>query len=102
MIPHSNSCYEIIFCIIRKIRTDGHHNLGKDATPGHSSTSVYTETTSIRNSLFEILIPKINIFGKNKLVCYEWEPTKSILASAKFATYKKLQSWKKATTISSN
>ena len=50
---------------------------------GHPSTRVYTETTSI------------NIFGKKKLACYEWEPTKSILASAKYATYKNLQAKKK-------
>ena len=48
---------------------------------GHPSTRVYTKTTSI------------NIFGKKKLACYEWEPTKSILA--KYATYKNLQVKKK-------
>ena len=46
------------------IYTDGRHNSGKDATPGHLSTSIYTETTSIKNNVSEILIPKINIFGK--------------------------------------
>ena len=51
------------------------------------------ETTSIRNNLFGILIPKINLFGK-KLACYEWEPTKSILAPSKSATYKNLQARK--------
>ena len=67
MTPHSNSYYESIFSLIRKICTDGHHNLGKDATPGHPSTTVDTETTSIRMSLLEMLIPKINIFGKKEL-----------------------------------
>ena len=41
-----------------------------------------------------MLIPKINIFGKKKLVDCEWEPTKSTLAQAKSATYEKLQSSK--------
>ena len=61
----------------------------KDATQGHISPSVYTETTSILDNLFGILIPKINMFGK-KLVCYEWKPTKCILAQEKPATYKNL------------
>ena len=52
---------------------------------------MFTEAISIRNNLLGILIPKINIFGKKKLTCYEWEPTKSIHAQAKFATYKNLQ-----------
>ena len=70
LILHSNSYWESIFNTIIKICSDSRHNLGKDATPGHSSTSVYTETTSIINNL-EILIPKINIFEK-KLACYKW------------------------------
>ena len=94
LIPHSNSYCESVFSTIRKICTDGRHNLGKDATQGHASTSVYMETTSIRNNLLGILIPKINIFGKKKLACYEWEPTKSIFAQAKSATYKNLQARK--------
>ena len=53
------------------------------------------ETTSIRNNLLEIPIPKIKIFGKKKLACYEWEPTKSIIPQAKSATYKILQASKK-------
>ena len=47
----------------------------KMATQGHASTNVYTETVSIRNNLLGILIPQINIFGKKKLACYEWEPS---------------------------
>ena len=85
---------EYSYCV-RKICTDGRHNLGKDATPGHPSTSIYTETTSIRNNLAEIPTPKIKIFGKKKLACYEYEPTKSILAQAKSAIYKNLQARKK-------
>ena len=52
---------------------------------------MFTEAISIRNNLLGILIPKINIFGKKKLACYECEPTKSIHAQAKSATYKNLQ-----------
>ena len=79
---------------IRKIFTDGRHNLEKDATQGHASTSVYTKTG--------ILIPKINIFGKKKLAHYEWEPTNYVLARAKSTAYKNLQARKKtAPTISS-
>ena len=33
----------------------------------------------------------MKISGKKKLACYEWEPTKSILTSAKSATYQKQQ-----------
>ena len=52
------------------------------------------KTTSIKNNLLGILIPKIIIFGKKKLACYEWEPTKSILAQERSATYKNLQARK--------
>ena len=52
---------------------------------------MYTEAISIRNNLLGILIPKINIFGKKKLACYEWEPTKSIYPQAISGTYKNLQ-----------
>ena len=86
LIPLSNSYCESIFSTIRKICTDGRHNLGKDATQGHASTSVYSKTTSIRNNFLGILIPKINIFGKKKLACYKWEPANSIVAQAKSAT----------------
>ena len=58
LIPNRNS-YCSIFSTIRKICTDGRHNLGKDATQGHASSNVYTETISIRNNLLGILIPKI-------------------------------------------
>ena len=95
MFPHNNSyCYSI-FITIKKICNDGHHNLGKDATKGHASTSVFTEATSTRNNLLGILIPKINTFGKKKLACYEWESKRSILAQAKSARYKNLQARKK-------
>ena len=87
---------------MRKICTDGHNNLGKYATQGNASTSVYTETTSIRNNLLGILIPKINIFGKKKLACYELEPIKSILAPAKSATYKNFQARKKQQQAAAN
>ena len=83
-----------IFSTIRKICTDGRHNLGKDATQDHATISVYTEATSIGNNFLGILIPKINVFGK-KLPFYEWEPRKSILAQAKSATFKNLHTRKK-------
>ena len=85
---HSNSYCESIFSTTRKICTKGCHNLVKYVKQGHTSTSRETETTSIRNNIFEILTPKIDTFGKKKLACYEWEPTKSILAQAKSETYK--------------
>ena len=56
---------------------------------------VYTKTTSIRNNFFGILIPEINKFGKRELECYNWGPTKYILAQARSATYKSLQARKK-------
>ena len=42
----------------------------------------------MRNNLLVILMPKINIFGKKKLACYEWEPTKSVFTQVKSATYR--------------
>ena len=38
---------------------------------------------------------KQHLFGKKKLACYEWEPTKSIIPQAKSVTYKILQASKK-------
>ena len=58
LISHSNSYCESILSGIGKIFTDGRHNLGKDGTQGHASTSVYTETTFIRNNLLAIMIPR--------------------------------------------
>ena len=48
LTPHCNSYCETVS--IRKIFTDCRHNVGKDATPGHLSYRIYTETTSIRNN----------------------------------------------------
>ena len=96
LIPHSNSFCESVYSTIRKICSDGRHNLGKDATLGHASTSVYNATTSIRNNLLGILIPKINIFWKRKLACYEWEPTNQVITTAKLVTYKNLQARRQA------
>ena len=56
--PLTNSYCESIFSIIRKICADDRHNLREDATQHHASTSVYTETLSIKNNLLGILIPK--------------------------------------------
>ena len=58
LISHSYSYCESILSGIGKIFTDGRHNLGKDATQGHASISVYTETTFIRNNLLGIMIPR--------------------------------------------
>ena len=58
LFSHSNSYCESILSGIGKIFTDGRHNLGKDATQGHASISVYTETTFIRNNLLGIMIPR--------------------------------------------
>ena len=52
LILHSNSFCESVFSTIRKICSDGRHNLGKDAILGHASTSVYNATTSIRSSWY--------------------------------------------------
>ena len=95
LILHSNLYCENTYSAIRKICSHVLRNLGEDATQRHASTSVYMETTPIRKNLLDILIPKINIFEKKKLACYEWEPTKCILAQAKPATYKNLQARKK-------
>ena len=62
LIPRSNTYRESMFSTVRKICTNGRD--GKDATQGQASTSVYTETTSIRKNLLGILVPKMNIFGK--------------------------------------
>ena len=59
LIPYRNSYCERIFSTIEKIC----HNLGKNATQAHASTSVYTETIPIRKNLLGILRLKINIFG---------------------------------------
>ena len=91
LIPHSNSYCESVFSTIRKICTDGRHNLGKDAAKGHASTSVYKDTTTIRNNLIGILITKINIFGRRKIQCYEWEPPKQVITHAKSVTYTTLK-----------
>ena len=67
LIPHSNSYCESVFSTIRKICTEYRYNFGKNTQQGHASTSVYKETTSIRNNLLGVLIPKINIFCKKKM-----------------------------------
>ena len=66
LILHSNSYCESAFSTISKICTDYRYNFGKNAQEGHASTSVYEETTSIRNNLLGVLIPKINEFCKKK------------------------------------
>ena len=55
LIPHSNAYCESVFSTVRKIYTDGTHNSGKNATQGHAATSVYNDTTEIRNTLTGVL-----------------------------------------------
>ena len=88
-IPHSNSYCESTFSTNRKICTDSRHNRCYTRM-----VLVYTWKQHRRENILGILIPKINIFGKKKLACYELEPKKFILAQAKSATYKTLQARK--------
>ena len=44
--------------------TNERHKLGKEATEGHASRSVFQATTGIRNNLVGLLIIKVNIFLK--------------------------------------
>ena len=81
---------------MRKICTDGRHNLGKNATQGHTATSVYNGKTEIRNTLTYVLVTKINIFQRRKIACHEWEPTDKIVQEAKSVTYTALQARQKA------
>ena len=57
--------------------------------------SIFGNDIYKKDFFLEVLIPKTNIFEKEKLSCYEWEPTKSIPAKTKSATYKNLQTRKK-------
>ena len=94
MIPHNNLHWESLFSTIRNTCTGGLYSLGKNATQGYASTSAYTETTSVRNNHFGILIRKTNMLGKKKLACYEWESAKSVFPQAKSAISKNLQARK--------
>ena len=96
LIPHSNAYCESIFSTVRKICTDGRHNLGKNATEGHAATSVYNETSNVRNTLLGILLTKINIFHKKKIQCFEWDPTERLVQEAKSVTYNALKARRKA------
>ena len=81
---------------MRKIWTDGRHNLGKNGTQGHTATSVYNDTTEIRNTLTGVLVTKKNILQKRKIACHEWEPKDKIVQKAKSVTYTALQARQKA------
>ena len=96
LIPQSNSYCESVFRTVRKICTDGRHNLGKNATQGHTATSVNNDKTEIRNTLTYVLVTKINIFQRRKIACHEWEPTDKIVQEAKSVTYTALQARQKA------
>ena len=90
LIPHSNSFCEGVFNTVKKILTDSRHNLGKDVIRGHAHSSVYEDETGVRNNLVGLLIAKINIFKQQQIICYEWQPSKQLLKSAKSATYRNL------------
>ena len=66
LIPQSNSYCESVFRTVRKICTDGRHNLGKNATQGHTATSVNNDTTEIRNTLTYVLVTKEKISSKEE------------------------------------
>ena len=58
LIPHSNAYCESVFSTVRKICTDGRHNLGKNTTQGHGASSAYNDTAEIRNTLVGVLVTK--------------------------------------------
>ena len=60
LIPHSNAYCESVFSTVRKIYTDGRHNLGKNTTQGHGATSAYNDTAEIRNTLVGVLVTKMS------------------------------------------
>ena len=92
LVSHSNSYCEIIFSTIRKICTDGCHERRYNKV---MHLLVYTQKHHLKkNSHLGILTPKVNIFGKKKLACHEWEKAKLILAQAKSATCKNLEAMK--------
>ena len=61
-------------------------NLGKDVIRGHAHSSAYKDETGIRKNLVGFLIAKINIFKQQQITCYEWQPSKQLLKSAKSAS----------------
>ena len=87
LIPHSNAYCKSIFNTVKKIFTNDRHNLGKNKTERHASTSVYQSTCGIRNNLVDVLITKINIFLKQGIKCYEWKPSEKFINSEESVTY---------------
>ena len=90
LIPHSNSFCEGVFSTVEKILTDSRHNMDKNVIRGHAHSSVNEDETGIKNNLVGLLIAKINISKQQQITCYEWQPSKQLLKSAKSATYKNL------------
>ena len=90
LIPHSNAYCKSIFSTIKNVCTDGRHNLDKNPTEGHGSTSVYQSTAGMRNNLVGLLVTKVNIFLKQDVKCYEWKPSEKVIKSAKSVMYKNL------------
>ena len=86
LIAHSNSFFEGVFSTVKKILIDSRHNLVKDVIRGHAHSSVYKDETGIRKNLVGFLIAKINAFKQQQITCYEWQPSKQLLKSAKSAS----------------
>ena len=57
---------------------------------GHAHSSVYETETGIRNNLFGLLISKLNVFKQQNIKCYQREPSKTVMKTAKSITYQNL------------
>ena len=90
LIPHSNAFCKGVLSTVRKILTDSRYNFGKDVKKGHAHSSVYETETGIRNNLVGLLISKINVFKQQNIKCYLWEPSKTLMKTAKSITYQNL------------
>lgn len=89
LIPHSNAYCETIFNMVRKVQTETRSQLGKDNKQARSSSSVYSDSTGIRNTLVGILSAKVNLFSS--VACYEWKPSTELVKKARSITYKTLK-----------
>ena len=87
LIPHSNSFCESLFSMVNKNVSDSRSSLGK-SKEGCGSTSVYAETTGVRNILCALLATKINVFKHT--TCLTWTPSVELLRKAKHATHQAL------------
>ena len=57
---------------------------------GHAHSCLYETETGIRNNLVGLLISKINVFKQQNIKCYQWEPSKTLMKTAKSITYQNL------------